>query len=164
MFATFALRNPTSYKIKTTSNASSEVWTHDPWFTRPVLCHWAIEALLSVMWKSFNEIFFSLRNWTIFYLLYPLHTYTLYVQYVIVSQSHYNTHCIVRTLHRLVYSVCNATTYTQPCMFRGVYGPCVGTPFTHFTYSYNLCKKIWFCKVLIPRRLGGQKNQGLYTG
>ena len=24
--------------------ASSEVWTHDPWFTRPVLCHWAIEA------------------------------------------------------------------------------------------------------------------------
>ena len=24
--------------------ASSESWTHDPWFTRPVLCHWAIEA------------------------------------------------------------------------------------------------------------------------
>ena len=24
--------------------ASSEDWTHDPWFTRPVLCHWAIEA------------------------------------------------------------------------------------------------------------------------
>ena len=25
-------------------DASSEIWTHDPWFTRPVLCHWAIEA------------------------------------------------------------------------------------------------------------------------
>ena len=24
--------------------ASSGSWTHDPWFTRPVLCHWAIEA------------------------------------------------------------------------------------------------------------------------
>ena len=24
--------------------ASCEVWTHDPWFTRPVPCHWAIEA------------------------------------------------------------------------------------------------------------------------
>lgn len=25
-------------------SASCEVWTHDPWFTRPVLCHWAKEA------------------------------------------------------------------------------------------------------------------------
>lgn len=24
--------------------ASCEDWTHDPWFTRPVLCHWAKEA------------------------------------------------------------------------------------------------------------------------
>ncbi len=29
---------------KEKNNASSESWTHDPWFTRPVLCHWAIEA------------------------------------------------------------------------------------------------------------------------
>ena len=27
--------------------ASCEVWTHDPWFTRPVLYHWAKEALLT---------------------------------------------------------------------------------------------------------------------
>ena len=25
-------------------HASNENWTHDPWFTRPVLCLWAIEA------------------------------------------------------------------------------------------------------------------------
>ena len=27
--------------------ASCEDWTHDPWFTRPVLYHWAKEALLT---------------------------------------------------------------------------------------------------------------------
>ena len=27
--------------------ASNEGWTHDLWFTRPTLCHWAIEAFLS---------------------------------------------------------------------------------------------------------------------
>ena len=26
------------------ANASYEDWTHDPWFTRPVLYHWAKEA------------------------------------------------------------------------------------------------------------------------
>ena len=26
--------------------ASNEDWTHDLWFTRPTLCHWAIEALM----------------------------------------------------------------------------------------------------------------------
>ena len=26
-------------------HASREDWTLDPWFTRPVLCHWAIEAI-----------------------------------------------------------------------------------------------------------------------
>ena len=26
--------------------ASNEDWTHDLWFTRPTLCHWAIEAFL----------------------------------------------------------------------------------------------------------------------
>ena len=34
--------------------ASSEVWTHDPWFTRPVLCHWAIEADMMKQRKSAN--------------------------------------------------------------------------------------------------------------
>ena len=30
--------------------ASNEDWTHDLWFTRPTLCHWAIEAfLISIM-------------------------------------------------------------------------------------------------------------------
>ena len=32
--------------------ASSESWTHDPWFTRPVLCHWAIEAFDESWWKN----------------------------------------------------------------------------------------------------------------
>ena len=34
--------------------ASTEVWTQDPWFTRPVLCHWAIEAdddIGPISWK-----------------------------------------------------------------------------------------------------------------
>ena len=26
--------------------ASCEDWTHDPWFTRPVLYHWAKQAIL----------------------------------------------------------------------------------------------------------------------
>ena len=33
-----------SCKEEKNHNASCEVWTHDPWFTRPVLCHWAKEA------------------------------------------------------------------------------------------------------------------------
>jgi hypothetical protein len=35
-------------KIKKSWLASCEVWTHDPWFTRPVLYHWAKEATDSV--------------------------------------------------------------------------------------------------------------------
>ena len=31
--------------------ASNENWTHDPWFTRPVLCHWAIEAECIPKWR-----------------------------------------------------------------------------------------------------------------
>ena len=27
-------------------SASNEDWTHDLWFTRPTLCHWAIEAIM----------------------------------------------------------------------------------------------------------------------
>ena len=32
------------------STASWGIWTLDPWFTRPVLCHWANEAITS-KWK-----------------------------------------------------------------------------------------------------------------
>ena len=32
--------------------ASCEDWTHDPWFTRPELCHWAKDAPLSICWIS----------------------------------------------------------------------------------------------------------------
>ena len=31
--------------------ASREDWTLDPWFTRPVLCHWAIEAPCQIFWN-----------------------------------------------------------------------------------------------------------------
>ena len=31
--------------------ASNEDWTHDLWFTRPTLCHWAIEAYVYTWWK-----------------------------------------------------------------------------------------------------------------
>lgn len=42
-------------KIKA-KNASREDWTLDPWFTRPVLCHWAIEASVSQVkiWTKFK--------------------------------------------------------------------------------------------------------------
>ena len=33
--------------------ASCEVWTHDPWFTRPVLYHWAKEALVAERGRGF---------------------------------------------------------------------------------------------------------------
>ena len=29
------------------NTAPCEIWTHDPWFTRPVLCHWAKGAALA---------------------------------------------------------------------------------------------------------------------
>ena len=29
----------------------NEDWTHDLWFTRPTLCHWAIEAYVYTWWK-----------------------------------------------------------------------------------------------------------------
>lgn len=32
-------------ELKKNVIASCEDWTHDPWFTRPVLCHWAKEAV-----------------------------------------------------------------------------------------------------------------------
>ena len=34
--------------------ASNEDWTHDLWFTRPTLCHWAIEALHELNEHSWN--------------------------------------------------------------------------------------------------------------
>ena len=40
--------------------ASNEDWTHDLWFTRPTLCHWAIEALMGITlnyWRSINQNF-----------------------------------------------------------------------------------------------------------
>ena len=40
-------------KKRKKSIASCEDWTHDPWFTRPVLYHWAKEAfLLSLLLES----------------------------------------------------------------------------------------------------------------
>ena len=41
-------------------NASREDWTLDPWFTRPVLCHWAIEATLSTI--DISKLFFNNIN------------------------------------------------------------------------------------------------------
>ena len=38
-----AVAIPTEAK---THFASNEDWTHDLWFTRPTLCHWAIEAFI----------------------------------------------------------------------------------------------------------------------
>ena len=37
------------------STASCEDWTHDPWFTRPVLYHWAKEAHIN-RWKFLQII------------------------------------------------------------------------------------------------------------
>ncbi len=42
--------------IKKIELAPSEVWTHDPWFTRPVLYHWAIEARAFRQWAMYNDI------------------------------------------------------------------------------------------------------------
>ena len=45
--------------------ASCEDWTHDPWFTRPVLCHWAKEALLH-LWPGLKQRWESCKqreNW-----------------------------------------------------------------------------------------------------
>ena len=42
---TFApIQTRTMAPLKIVMVASCEVWTHDPWFTRPVLYHWAKEA------------------------------------------------------------------------------------------------------------------------
>ena len=41
-------------KTITMQNASCEDWTHDPWFTRPVLCHWAKEALFH-LWPGLKQ-------------------------------------------------------------------------------------------------------------
>ena len=54
--------NATSYNKIT---ASCEDWTHDPWFTRPVLCHWAKEALLH-LWPGLKQRWKSCKqreNW-----------------------------------------------------------------------------------------------------
>ena len=54
--------NATRYKKIT---ASCEDWTHDPWFTRPVLCHWAKEALLH-LWPGLKQRWESCKkreNW-----------------------------------------------------------------------------------------------------
>ena len=48
------------WQIKSKRIASCEVWTHDPWFTRPVLCHWAIEATLSTI--DISKLFFNNIN------------------------------------------------------------------------------------------------------
>ena len=38
------------------SYASCEVWTHDPWFTRPVLYHWAKEATIMISFKILDML------------------------------------------------------------------------------------------------------------
>ena len=45
-FAFFQIQLPNFFSSLNNEEmiASSEVWTHNPWFTRPVLYHWAIEA------------------------------------------------------------------------------------------------------------------------
>jgi hypothetical protein len=42
--------------------ASREDWTLDPWFTRPVLCHWAIEAFSVIQALIENSIYTKLRD------------------------------------------------------------------------------------------------------
>ena len=37
--------------------ASCEDWTHDPWFTRPVLYHWAKEAAILQGKINFNNTY-----------------------------------------------------------------------------------------------------------
>ena len=49
------------YDWRYKNTASTEVWTQDPWFTRPVLYHWAIEAddtRQSYLCFSMRAIFF----------------------------------------------------------------------------------------------------------
>ena len=55
-------------------DASSEVWTHDPWFTRPVLYHWAIEAHTLHMCNFIFVSGTSVFNW--FFLRKDLSIYT----------------------------------------------------------------------------------------
>ena len=46
--------------------ASSEDWTFDPWFTRPMLYHWAKEALLSSKrshWKNLIPELYKIYIW-----------------------------------------------------------------------------------------------------
>ena len=52
------LNNKMMKKKKKKHTASSESWTHDPWFTRPVLCHWAIEADL-IMHANLSKDFIN---------------------------------------------------------------------------------------------------------
>ena len=46
-------KNRCTNKRKRKKNASCEDWTHDPWFTRPVLYHWAKEARSTNRRKTF---------------------------------------------------------------------------------------------------------------
>ncbi len=50
-FASASTKNPIKKYF-----ASCEVWTHDPWFTRPVLYHWAIEALIFMRYLDIFRI------------------------------------------------------------------------------------------------------------
>ena len=69
------------------SFASNEDWTHDLWFTRPTLCHWAIEAYNRCLWRQV----FRTADFT-FYLLFDFWCYffmcvlTTYLRYKIYSQ------------------------------------------------------------------------------
>ena len=60
-------------EITRKKNASDGDWTHDPWFTRPVLYHWATQAV-SQLEKEFvnrtNKINFFVAFWPIFLALY----------------------------------------------------------------------------------------------
>ena len=46
-------------------HASNEDWTHDLWFTRPTLCHWAIEALAEWTPPSLQKITFVDKKWSV---------------------------------------------------------------------------------------------------
>ena len=51
------------------SFASNEDWTHDLWFTRPTLCHWAIEAFISTSVKILTR--WMQQAWFCFFYLPP---------------------------------------------------------------------------------------------
>ena len=70
-------------------NASCEDWTHDSWFTRPVLYHWAKEAVITIKrgWKlvevSQSKILRTfmtyeyIKRFHILYIKHLLYTYLL---------------------------------------------------------------------------------------